>query len=284
MDSSLVLVLILLCVSVFALSLVSYKIFTAALNKYQSDFKMDAETNLADMFIFVDPSRLLIIGFWVLLVSSLLVWLITGNLIISVFLAGILAASPRLVYSFLHAKRREKFNLALPDALSSIAAMLRAGSNLSSALELMVHESKGPIQQEFGLLLREVKMGVDFNVSMDNMLQRISSDELQMTVAGMKIARDVGGSLAEVLERLSDTIRKKIEIEGKIRSLTAMGKAQGVVMALLPFVVGFAIAQIEPDAVDKFFTTYIGWGACAVIVVMELMGFWFIRKIVAIDV
>lgn len=63
-----------------------------------------------------------------------------------------------------------------------------------------------------------------------------------------------------------------------------MGKAQGYVMALLPLAVGFAIAQIEPEAMDKLFTTMAGWAVCAVVVVLELLGFWFIKKIVSIDV
>lgn len=284
MGFNMVAIAFLLAASVFVFSVIVYRFFTQAALQYESQFKENAEANLADLFIFVDPARLFVFALGIMAVSSLIVWLFSGNLLISLIVAAFLASSPKIIYSLLHAQREKEFNHALPDALASIASMLRAGSNLSSAMDLMVQESSGPIRQEFGLLLRETKMGVDFNDSLDNMLQRVPSDELQMTVAGMKIARDVGGSLAEVLERLSDTIRRKLEIEGKIKALTAMGKAQGFVMAVLPFCVGFAIAQIEPEAMNKLFTTHVGWGACALIILMEGMGFWFIKKIVTIDV
>ena len=284
MAFNMVFIAILLAVSVFVFSVIVYRLFTQAALQYEAQFKENAETNLTDLFIFIDPARLFVFALGIMAVSSLIVWLFSGNLLISLIVAAFLAASPKIIYSLLHARREKEFNHSLPDALASIASMLRAGSNLSSAMDLMVQESNGPIRQEFGLLLRETKMGVDFNDSLDNMLERVPSDELQMTVAGMKIARDVGGSLAEVLERLSDTIRRKLEIEGKIKALTAMGKAQGFVMAVLPFGVGFAITQIEPEAMGKLFTTYMGWGACALIIVMEGMGFWFIKKIVTIDV
>ncbi|QJX02659.1 hypothetical protein HML84_15095 [Alcanivorax sp. IO_7] len=76
---------------------------------------------------------------------------------------------------------------------------------------------------------------MDFNEALDNMLERMPGEDLRMLTAGMKIAREVGGSLADVLARLAETLRRKLEIEGKIKALTAMGKAQGYVMALLPW-------------------------------------------------
>jgi tight adherence protein B len=100
----------------------------------------------------------------------------------------------------------------------------------------------------------------------------------------MTIARDVGGNLAETLDQLAATLRAKAVMEGKIRSLTSQGKLQGLIVGLLPAFLLIVLSYMQHDAMQPLFHTYIGWGVCAVIVILELIGFAFIRKIVAIDV
>src|SRR5690606_9441511 len=191
---------------------------------------------------------------------------------------------PRLAMNFLRKRRQATFLSDLPDGLLGVSNMMKAGSNLTMSLEVMVAESAGPLSQEFGLFLRELRMGVAFERALDNLYVRMRVAELQIVVAGMKISRDVGGSLADVLARLSDTIRRRLEMEGKIKSLTAQGKMQGVVMSCLPIHIGYLLYHIEPAAMGRLFTDHAGWGVCTVIVIGEYIGYRFIKKIVTIDV
>jgi tight adherence protein B len=191
---------------------------------------------------------------------------------------------PNLMISLMRKYRLNRFNKDLPDSLLSISTMLRSGLNLNSALAMVVAESKGPIAQEFGLLLNELKMGVDFEKALDGMYQRVPIPDLELVVAGMKISREVGGSLADVLSRLAETIRRRIEMDGKIKSLTSMGVLQGWVMTLLPLGVGYALYLIETETMMKLFYDWRGWIACSFVVLLEFMGYKTIRKIVNIDV
>ena len=260
-----------------------YLLKTAGEN-YRAHFIAAARTNLTDLFIFIEPEKLYLLNITLLAVSLAFLWFYFGNFIPALVLSLLLALLPQFLYKWLKKKRLETFNESLPDALNSLATMLLAGTHLTAAIDIMTAETKGAIAQEFGLLLREITMGRDMDEALDSMYTRVPSEDLSLVVSGIKISREVGGSLAEVLLRLSDTIRRRIEMEGKINSLTAMGKAQGLVMAVLPLALGYLLLQIEPDAMSRIYTTPVGWMICAVIVVMEILGFLVIRKIVNINV
>jgi tight adherence protein B len=172
----------------------------------------------------------------------------------------------------------------LPDALLLICGSLRAGASLQTALSQMASEIRPPISQEFSLMLREQRFGVTFDDALTNMEKRIPNEEFLLVCAAMKIARETGGNLAETLERLSETIRQKLTIEGKIRALTAQGKLQGIVVGLLPLILIFILFQMEPAAMAPLLTTWYGWLVMAGIFVLELVGMLIIRKIINIDV
>lgn len=241
-------------------------------------------SSLTDMFIFIEPKQVIYVMAGVWAISFALAWIFTGNLILAVIISCGTAWLPKFTLNFMRNRRQGRFLADLPDALLGVANMMKAGSNLTMALEIMVDETDGPIAQEFGLFLRELRMGVAFETALDNLYEQMPVTELQLVVAGMKISREVGGSLADVLARLADTIRRRLEMEGKIKSLTAQGKMQGVVMSCLPIFVGYLLYHIEPVAMGHLFTDYTGWGVCAVVLVGEYIGYRFIKKIVTIDV
>jgi tight adherence protein B len=161
---------------------------------------------------------------------------------------------------------------------------MKSGQSLQQAMETVVTFEKGPIAQEMTLFLRELRVGVGFNEALDNFYAHLPRNEVQLVVAAMKIARETGSNLAETLERIAQTLRSKLQMEGKIRSLTAQGKLQGIVMAALPVGMGLVLARAEPHAMSYMYTTWYGWAVMAVIGVMDMIGYFIIRKIVSIDV
>jgi tight adherence protein B len=244
----------------------------------------EAQTSLKDMFIFVDPAKLFAYNIVAFFVVPALLWALIGNPVISVAAAVGIMVLPRMAVNRLRKRRLTTFERQLPDALLMISGSLRAGAGLTVAIESMVSESRPPISQEFDLLLREQRVGVDFDSALQNMEKRIPLQDFVMVVAGLRISREVGGNLADILESLADTLRRKHTMEGKINSLTAQGRVQGVVMTGLPIFLMLVLSQMEPEAMAPLFNSLVGWGVLAVIAVMEMVGYFFISKITNIDV
>jgi tight adherence protein B len=121
-------------------------------------------------------------------------------------------------------------------------------------------------------------------VSLRNMTKRIPLPDLNMLVTALLINKEVGGNLAETMETLGDTLRKKSMMEGKIDGLTAQGRLQGIVMSGLPIFIGLILNFIEPEAMSKLWTTTIGWFVLGLVIIMEGLAYTMISKITNIDV
>lgn len=133
-------------------------------------------------------------------------------------------------------------------------------------------------------MLREQRLGVSLDDALEGLSRRVPLQSMTLAVSAMRIAAETGGGLAEALERAAHTLRSKLAMEGKIRALTSQGKLQAIVVGLLPLGMLLALMKLEPADMGLLFTTHMGWGTLAVIVVLEFLGVLLIRKIVAIDV
>ena len=131
-----------------------------------------------------------------------------------------------------------KFNKQLPDTITLIANALRAGSSFLQAIELVVRESAPPISTEFGRVIREVNLGLSFDVALENMVRRVRSEDLELMATAISIQHTVGGNLAEILDSIAYTIRERVRIQGEIRTLTAQQRLSGYVVGFLPIGAG----------------------------------------------
>lgn len=244
----------------------------------------EEEGGLRDMFIAVDPQKLFYYNMAALFIVPALLWGFTGNAVLVVGAAIFIIIFPRLYVRWLKKRRFDQFEKQLPDALLMVSGAMRAGASLTVAMESMVKEQKPPLAQEFDLLLREQRVGVDFDTALKNMEKRLPIQDFIMVVSGMRISREVGGNLADILETLADTLRMKHQMEGKIKALTAQGKMQGLVMTSLPLFLMFILTHMEPEAMAPLYDTLVGWATLSVIAVMEVIGYVAIQKIVSIDV
>lgn len=244
----------------------------------------EEEGGLRDMFISVDPQKLFYYNMAALFIVPGLLWGFTGNAVLVVGAAIFIIIFPRLYVRWLKKRRFDQFEKQLPDALLMVSGAMRAGASLTVAMESMVKEQRPPLSQEFDLLLREQRVGVDFDTALKNMEKRLPIQDFIMVVSGMRISREVGGNLADILETLADTLRMKHQMEGKIKALTAQGKMQGLVMTSLPLFLMFILTHMEPEAMAPLYDTLVGWATLSVIAVMEVIGYVAIQKIVSIDV
>ena len=255
-----------------------------AIENYKETFTTTASSNMSDMFMSVDPNQLFVINVVAIIILPTLTWLITGDIAATAAMFVMILLIPSIFYRQMRKQRLRRFEQQLPDGLAMISGAMRAGASLNIALESLVKEQPAPLSQEFELFLKEQRLGVDFEVSLKNMEQRIPLADFNMLVTALLINREVGGNLAETMETLGETLRRKAMMEGKIQSLTAQGKLQGIVMTGLPVLLGVLLNFMEPEAMSKLWTTTIGYIVLAIIIMMEILGYFMINKITSIDV
>lgn len=257
---------------------------TNTMVRYKATFTERAKFQAQEFFLFIDPRQLFVANMAVMTIGGLLVWMMTGGALLGIATFGTLALLPRYLYAWMRAKRLLKFEEQLPDALMMIAGGMRAGAGLTSAIQQLIAEAQAPLSQEFSLLVREQRLGVTLEQALNNLNRRVPTQTTTLVVSAMRIATETGGGLAETLERTSQTIRSRLQMEGKIRALTAQGVLQMWVVGLLPIGLMAVLNKMEPEAMALMWSTRMGWGTLAVIAVLEFLGFYVIKKIITIDV
>ena len=251
---------------------------------YRRHFSGRVGHGMKELLLFVDVDRLFRANLLLCLVACALVWLLTGSLFLVLVSVALLGALPSLLIAHLGAQRRKQFARQLPDAMMLIGGAVRAGASMTLALRQMASELPAPGGQEFDLLLRELRLGVTLDDALFSLEKRMGCDDLRLFGAAVRIANESGGNLAETLERLADTMRKKMALEDKIVALTSQGRMQGWVMVVLPLGVGAALFAIQPDAMAPLIHCWQGWVTCGVVAILEVVGLLFIRRIMAIDI
>jgi tight adherence protein B len=255
-----------------------------ALRRYREVYTQDAGVKLSELFLFIDPAQLWLAALACGCMAGLLAWAATQSLPAAV-IAGLLATrAPGLLMKTLRRRRLERFERQLPAALMSLAGGLSAGASLAVALKHIVEQSEAPLSQEFGLMLREQRLGVPFAAALDNLHARVPSEATVLVVAALRVAAQTGGNLAEALERIAETLRARQMLQGKIRALTAQGRLQAWIVGSLPVLLGLALDSLEPQAMAVLWSTPLGWAVLAVVAVLETAGVLLIRRIVDIDI
>jgi tight adherence protein B len=243
----------------------------------------DAQASLGDMFMTVSPEQIfqisLALGSSLLVLFTLLINPIAGLLFGA---AGFL--SPRMYFALARDKRRLLFSEQLVDALGMMANSLRAGLTLPQALELVVREMKPPITQEFGRVLQDYRLGTDLDEAMLAMARRVGSRDLDVLVNSIMITRRSGGNVGEIFGSIAMTIRERFRIEGKLRAMASTGTAQALLMSGMPFALMAALFFVERKYVVLLFSTNVGLIAVGVVCFLVTVSFFWIRKIMDIDI
>ena len=185
---------------------------------------------------------------------------------------------------YLDARRRARFNEQLPDAIAVMTNALRAGFSIAQAFDSVVEQGEKPMSEEFAILQQQLKIGMSFEEALESLSRRVGSEDLTLVTTAILISRRTGGNVTEIFDRIAETIRGRMKVERKVRSLTAQGRLQGIVVSLMPLVLAILMTILRPGLMLPFFTSAIGilavFATCALIAVGWLM----ISRIVKIDV
>lgn len=241
----------------------------------RADLKLKAGEYLAVMII---------LGFG----AGIVTWFMAGQSILSGvlgFLIGMLI--PRFYVKRMQSQRLQNFNDQLADMLNLMVNGLRAGYSTMQAMEAVSRELPAPISDEFRRVVQEMQIGLPMDQTLENLLRRIPSDDLDLVIAAINVQREVGGNLAEILDTISHTIRERVRIKGEIRVLTTQVIYSGRFLAMMPLIILAALFLLNRSYMMQFFnpeTRIVGIPMLILGGLMIIAGYFVMNKIASIDV
>jgi tight adherence protein B len=206
------------------------------------------------------------------------------TLAVGAVFTGLAAALPVLVVRTLRRRRLEAFEAQLPDTLNLLAGSLRAGYSFLQGLEAVVKETSEPMARELRRVLAEARLGRPLEDAMGDVAVRMESRDFDWSVLAIRIQREVGGNLAELLQTVAETMVQRSRLRGEVKSLTAEGRISGIIMGLLPVGLGLFMFTASPTYLDDLFGSFMGWAMVIGSAVMAAAGFAWIQKIIKIEV
>jgi len=261
---------------------------------YSGAYSEQTARQFEDVFLFIPPRRISEIGWASAAVGFMSVFMLTvrwsslQGILFALLFATLVGTTglytPHWLLKFLKRRRLNKFNLQLVDTLVSMSNALKAGFSIIQAFESVVKDGENPIAQEFDVFLQQTRVGVSFQEALRNLEERVGSEDLTLVVLAIESARITGGNLTEIFEKISTTIRERMRIEGRIRTLTAQGRLQGFIVGAMPVAIGFAMMIVDPEMMVPFLHSMLGLGIIVAVAVLIACGALVIRKIIAIDV
>ena len=283
LENTQLLTTILALVTGIAAFFITYYLVVQGISIYREQFLSRVGVGLKESFLFIDAKVLFVLNLIAIIIAGIVGFGLAGlvGLIVAVL---IIAAIPNIMLRVIRKRRSHKFVYQLPDVLGSMASSLRAGTSLPHAMEQVATQYPPPASQEFAIVLSESRMGRDIEESIADVYKRMAKPEVELFNSAVAISRLVGGNLADTFDTLSQTVREKLRVEGKIESLTAMARMQGWVIGIMPLFVGYAIYKQEPESMSVLFTEFIGWVTLTVLVVMMIAAVFIVRRIVNIQV
>ena len=260
------------------------RLFMDGFEVYGKTYMSRASRALSEMYIFQDARKIFLFN---MAITGF--FFIIGLIVSQSFFVGLLFGvfgffTPRFFISYLRKKRYQQFEAQLVDGLLVLSNALRSGMNLVQAIETLEQEMEAPISQEFGLVIRENRLGVNIEEALENLAKRIPSEDLSLLVTSINIVHGMGGNLMEIFDSMAEVIRERNKLKGKTDALTSQGKLQGIIVGLMPTVIGVIMYFMDPSAMQRMFTSAIGIASIGVMLGLQITGFFILKKITTIRV
>jgi len=181
-------------------------------------------------------------------------------------------------------KRFLEFEKKILDLVMGLANGLRAGMALPQALEVISRDIGGPLQEEISIALSEYRLGIELPDALDHVYRRMPAEDLKLLITSIRLSQQTGGSMADVLDHMTETIRQRTVFQEKLLTLTSQGRFEAMAISLMPLAAFGILYFLDPDLMSPLVTTGIGWCGLGVAAAMETIGFLIIRKIMAVEV
>ena len=221
-------------------------------------------------------------------IGVILVALVVGFFLGGPFLALILAIpaaiAPIAYVKFKVSRRSKKLEAQLPDTLNLLSSTLKAGYSFVQGIDAVGNEAEEPLAGEFRRTVNEARLGKDLDLALDDLAERVDSVDLLWAIVAIKIQREVGGNLAELLSTVADTMTSRSRLRGEVSALTAEGRMSAIVLLLLPFGVGLAMYFLNEPYISTLWQNTLGFVAIGVAVFSMTIGALWMRKIIDIEI
>ena len=213
-------------------------------------------------------------------VLALVVWGFFGGIAV----LAIVALAPLGVLNFLSARRKRKFTSQLPDTLQLLAGSLRAGYSLMQGVEAVAQEVADPMGHELNRVMAEARLGRPLEDALQDCADRMGSPDFDWAVMAIRIQREVGGNLAELLSTVGETMIHRERLRREIKALTAEGRMSAMVLGFLPAGLGLIMYVLNPEYIRVLFTDGMGQMMTIGAAVLAGFGFWWMKKTIEIEV
>jgi len=191
---------------------------------------------------------------------------------------------PLMYVKRLKKRRLRRFEEQFPEAIDLLGRSIRAGHAFPTGLKVVGEESPDPMATEFRQIFDEQKFGLPLEDSLLGLADRVDMVDVRIFVTAILIQREVGGNLAEILDKISYTIRERFTLQRQIRVYTAQGRLTGYILAALPILLGLAITALNPEYMAILFEEPMGKVLMAAAAILQFLGFLLIRRIIDIEI
>ena len=210
--------------------------------------------------------------------------LVGGTVLAALIFGGIGAMIPPAVINFLANRRKKAFLSQLPDTLQLLSSTLKAGYSFMQGVEAVSQEVEDPMGEELRRVVTEAQLGRPLEDALDASAERMDSPDFAWAVMAVKIQREVGGNLSELLMTVAETMTARERLRRDVAALTAEGKMSAIVLGALPILLGFAMYVMNPEYIGTLFEESLGKILLVASVVSALIGFAWMKKIIDIDI
>ncbi len=226
----------------------------------------------------------LFFGLAAAVLGSALVFLLSGSLLVAVAALLIGVMLPRVVINIRIRRRVASFESQLPDMLDLLAGTLRAGYSISQGIDAVSKEIPDPMGRELQRVVNEHRLGRSLEESLEGVADRMGSEDFAWAVMAIRIQREVGGNLAELLLTVSKTMTQRDRLRRDVASLTAEGRMSAMVLGLMPFILGAVMYVVNPEYVTALLTPGLGYLMLGGSLVSMLVGFIWMKKLITVEI
>ena len=263
---------------------VGIELFSRGWESYEQRYVEGAERTLSAMYLSLRPQHLLylsVLGFF--LFGAL------GLVTFSMWSVGIGCSAfgfwlPLLVIRWMKRRRELLFRQQLPGAVGAMSRGLQSGLSLPQCFQLIEREMSDPVSQEFRVVNQQIRLGMRPVQALHELWGRMPNDDLDLVVSAIDVSEELGGNLTEVLENIAATIRERFTLQAKVKTLTSQGRLQAIVLSAMPLLVFLALHAVNPNLMRPLYMTPQGWMMIASVLIWELLGVFFLWRIVAIRI
>jgi tight adherence protein B len=228
--------------------------------------------------------RVVLLSVVLAIVGAIAAWVLTRSMAMTAVSLLIAGSIPYMKIKGDRTKRIQLFEEQLPDAIDMIKRALRAGHPFNGAIKLVAEEMDDPVAEEFGTTFADINYGNNARRAMLGLLQRVPSVTVMALITSILVQRETGGNLAEILERISAVVRGRFKLQRKVKTLSAEGRLSAWILALVPLVLFAVITVTSPDYLPLLLEDEMGKNMIIYGAVSGIIGIYWIRHVIRIEV